>query len=84
MAIHEKDLNYRDKISTVDKDGKRIWVYPKKPKGKFHNYRSWVAWILLALLFAGPHIRINGQPILQLDILDRKFIILGKMFFPAK
>ena len=83
MSTHLKDDNYRDHISTVDTEGKRIWVYPKKPKGKFTNYRTWVAWGLLALLFAGPHIRIGGQPLLQLDFLDRKFIIFGKMFFPA-
>ncbi len=83
MAKHIQDEGYRDHISTVDTEGKRIWVYPKKPKGKFTNYRTWVAYALLALLFAGPHIRIGGQPILQLDFLDRKFIILGKMFFPS-
>lgn len=83
MAKHEKDENYRDHLATVDEDGKRVWVYPKKPKGKFTNYRTWVAFFLLALLFAGPHIQINGEPLLQLDFLDRKFIIFGKMFFPS-
>jgi cytochrome c oxidase accessory protein FixG len=83
MAKHQKDSEYRDHLATVDKEGKRIWVYPKKPKGKFTNYRTWVSWALLALLFAGPHLRIGGQPVLQLDVLDRKFIIFGKMFFPA-
>ncbi len=83
MAEHQQDENYRDHIATVDKDGKRIWVYPKKPKGSYTNKRTWVAWILLALLFATPHIRIAGQPLLQLDFIGRKFIIFGKMFFPA-
>lgn len=83
MAEHIQDKDYRDHLSTVDKDGKRIWVYPKKPKGKFTNYRTWVAWVLVILLFAIPHIRIDGQPLLQLDFLGRKFIIFGKMFFPA-
>ena len=26
---------FRDQISTVDKSGKRVWIYPKKPSGKF-------------------------------------------------
>lgn len=75
--------SFRDHLSTVDKKGKRIWVYPKKPKGKFTTYRTWVAYILLAFLFAGPHLRIGGQPLLQLDVLSRKIIIFGKMFFPS-
>jgi cytochrome c oxidase accessory protein FixG len=83
MAKHVQDKDYRDHLSTVDREGKRIWVYPKKPKGKFTNYRTWVAFVFLAFLFAGPHIRISGQPLLQLDFLGRKFIIFGKMFFPA-
>ena len=47
MSTHLKDDNYRDHISTVDTEGKRIWVYAKKPKGKFTNYRTWVAWGVL-------------------------------------
>jgi len=83
MAEHLRDENYRDHIATVDKEGKRIWVYPKKPKGSFTTKRTWVAWILLGLLFAVPHIRIAGQPLLQLDFLGRKFIIFGNLFYPA-
>jgi len=60
MAEHKQDKDYRDHLSTVDKEGKRIWVYPKKPKGKFTNYRTWTAWLLLIMLFAGPHLRIDG------------------------
>jgi cytochrome c oxidase accessory protein FixG len=74
--------SYRDSISTVDREGKRVWVYPKKPKGKFTNYRNWVSLALLAILFAGPFVRIGGQPLLLLNILERKFIIFGQVFWP--
>ncbi|MCT4560106.1 MAG: cytochrome c oxidase accessory protein CcoG [Crocinitomicaceae bacterium] len=74
--------NYRDKISTVDQDGKRVWVYPKKPHGKFYDYRKWVSYLLLGFLFAAPHIRINGKQLLLFNILDRKFILFGKVFWP--
>nr|MBC8478866.1 cytochrome c oxidase accessory protein CcoG [FCB group bacterium] len=73
---------YRNKISTVDESGKRVWVYPKKPKGKFYTYRSLVSLFLLAVLFAGPFIMVNGQPILLLNILERKFFIFGTVFWP--
>ncbi|HNM68746.1 MAG TPA: hypothetical protein PKG57_03705, partial [Flavobacteriales bacterium] len=48
------DESYRDAISTVDKAGKRVWVYPKKPGGKFTRWRQWVGYSLVVLLFAGP------------------------------
>ena len=83
--------SFRDSIPTVDAAGKRIWIYPKKPlTGKraspdavnFYQYRNWLSWFLLVFLFAGPFIRINGNPILMMNIVERKFSILGVMFWP--
>lgn len=74
--------SYRDKISTVDEQGKRVWVYPKKPSGPYYKWRTWLSYILLVLLFAGPFLRIGGQPVLLLNIIERKFIILGQIFWP--
>lgn len=79
---YEFEEEYRDTIATVDESGKRIWIYPKKPKGKFHNYRIWVTVVLLGLLFSGPFITIGGRPMLLLNIFERKFIILGQAFWP--
>jgi len=73
---------HRDRISTVDDDGKRVWVYPRKPKGRFYDARTWVSYLLLAIMFAGPFITINGRPLLLLNIMERKFIIFGMAFWP--
>ncbi|WP_107037689.1 cytochrome c oxidase accessory protein CcoG [Brumimicrobium mesophilum] len=73
---------FRDSISTVDKSGKRIWVYPKKPKGFFHKWRVILSIFLIALLFAAPHIKIGGQPLVLLGILERKFVLFGQVFWP--
>ncbi len=73
---------FRDSIATVDEKGKRLWIYPKKPSGKFHGWRIVVTIILLSLLFGGPFIKINGQPLLLLNVLERKFIIFGQAFWP--
>ncbi len=73
---------FRDSIATVDDHGKRLWIYPKKPSGRFHNWRILVTVILFSLLFSGPFIKINGQPFLLLNILERKFIILGQALWP--
>lgn len=73
---------FRDHLSTVNEEGKRNWIYPKKPAGRFYNARNIVAIILLGVFFAGPFIKINGNPILLLDILERKFVIFGVAFWP--
>lgn len=76
------DKRFKDKIATVDKDGKRIWVYPKKPKGTFYNYRTWLSWLLLITLFALPWIRYNDKPFVLFNLVERKFILFGLYFGP--
>ncbi len=79
---HTDQESFRNKIATVDDSGKREWIYPKKPSGQFHRARALVSLFLLAVFFAGPFVKINGQPILLLNILERKFIIFGMAFWP--
>ncbi|MES2778797.1 MAG: cytochrome c oxidase accessory protein CcoG [Bacteroidota bacterium] len=74
--------SYRDTISLVDKGGHRNWVYPKKPKGSLYTGRTWFSIALMTLLFVGPFLKLNEHPILLLNILERKFIILGIPFWP--
>lgn len=78
----EEQETYRDKIATVDEKGKRIWIFPKKPSGKFYDYRKWVSYLLLVFLFAGPHIKIGGEPMLMFNVIERKFVIFGQVFWP--
>lgn len=78
----EDHEEYRDTVSTIDTDGKRVWVYPKKPKGKFYDYRKYVSYILLAFLFGMPWIQWNGKPFILFNILETKFIIFGVYFAP--
>ena len=73
---------FRDHIATVNQDGSRKWIYPKKPSGRYYTKRKIVSYILLILLFGAPHLYINGQQSLLFNILDRKFVILGKVFWP--
>ncbi|MDE0558695.1 cytochrome c oxidase accessory protein CcoG [Algoriphagus sp. NF] len=79
---HLDPNTFRDSLSTVQDDGKRNWVYPKKVKGFFYKYRTYLSWILLAILFAGPFIQVDGRPWLLFNIFERKFIIFGAVFWP--
>jgi cytochrome c oxidase accessory protein FixG len=79
--VYQED-SFRDSMSTIDESGKRKWLFPKKPAGYFTKWRTWVSYILLAFLFLAPFVRISGQPLLQFNLLERKFIILGQIFWP--
>jgi cytochrome c oxidase accessory protein FixG len=89
MSIDEQSVTkldgegtFRDTVGTISDDGKRAWIYPKKPSGRFTNARTWVSVLLLIVLFGMPFIRINGLPMLMINIPDRKFIVLGQLFWP--
>jgi len=77
-----RDESFRDTISTIDEKGKRVWIFPHKPKGPLYNARTWVSIICLLLLFGLPFVKINDNPLLLLNILERKFIIFGLIFWP--
>ncbi len=76
------DDNFRDSIGTIDQKGKRAWVYPKKPNGKFYKYRKWVSYALLLFLIAAPFVKINGNQFLMFNVLERRFNIFGAPFWP--
>ncbi len=78
----EKDESFRDSIGTIDEKGERNFLFPKKPSGFYTQRRQWVSYGLLAIFFAIPFIRINGQPFLMLNVLERKFVIFGQIFWP--
>ncbi|WP_340075643.1 cytochrome c oxidase accessory protein CcoG [Leptobacterium sp. I13] len=81
MADQEKEI-FRDSIGTIDEKGKRAWIYPKKPHGRFYKYRIWVSWLLLVFLISAPFIKINGNQFLLFNVLERRFNIFGAPFWP--
>jgi len=82
MVTNKEDDSYRDHLATIGEDGKRVWVYPKKPKGKFYNKRKIVGYTLLAILFIMPYIKIKGEAFLLFNLAERKFVIFGQIFWP--
>jgi len=74
--------SFRDTIATIDDSGVRNFIHPKKPKGKFYNYRTWVSWVLLLVFFVSPFIKLNGNQLFLFNVSERQFNILGFPFFP--
>lgn len=73
--------SFRDTQSTISKKG-RVWVYPQKPQGKRYDQRSLVSYFLLAIFFITPFIKINGNPLMMFNLVDRQFIVFGLIFWP--
>ncbi len=77
-----KQTSFRDSVSTISKEGKRVWIYTKKPKGRYNNARTFVSIILLLILFITPFIKINNYPFFLFNIFERKFILFRMAFGP--
>ncbi|MCE3258838.1 MAG: ccoG, partial [Bacteroidetes bacterium] len=74
--------NFRDRLATVDKSGKRVWIYPTKPKGKYYSLRSYITIVYLVIFFGLPLISVHGEPLFLFNVVERKFILFGTIFWP--
>jgi cytochrome c oxidase accessory protein FixG len=82
MSKEQKERTFRDRLSIVSEEGKRIWIYAKKPRGKLYNLRLLFGYLLILIFILGPYFKVNGRPIFLIDILERKFILFTKVFWP--
>ncbi|MCX2574928.1 cytochrome c oxidase accessory protein CcoG [Pedobacter sandarakinus] len=60
----------------------RNFIYPKKPSGKLYSYRKWFSYLLLLFFFSCPFISLNGEQLVLLNLLERKFVFFGLIFTP--
>jgi cytochrome c oxidase accessory protein FixG len=70
-------------LSTLNEDGSRRWLRPKPAPGRFWRARRLVAVVLMAVFFAVPYLRMNGRPLVLLDIPRREFTLFGYTFLPT-
>jgi cytochrome c oxidase accessory protein FixG len=70
-------------LATLNADGSRRWIRPKPSHGRFWERRRTVAYGLIALFLALPHVRLAGKPLVLLDLPRREFTILGETFLPT-
>lgn len=77
-----QETTFRDRPTTFGKDGKRVWLFPKMPKGKLYNIRRIIAWGLFIFLYLAPYLKLNGEPLIFLNFAERKFSLFGGTFYP--
>jgi cytochrome c oxidase accessory protein FixG len=73
---------FRDAVATISREGKRNFINPKKPKGRLYNLRTRFSIFYLLVFFTLPFIKLHGEPIFMLNIIERKFILFGMVFWP--
>lgn len=61
---------------------KREWIYAKRPGGSWFNRRQGIGYALLVFFIAAPFIKIDGEPFLLFNIVARKFVLFGSVFWP--
>jgi len=76
------DEIFRDSVNTIDEKGKRVWIYPTKPKGRLYDYRTALSLFYLGLFVFLPFIKVGGDPLFMFNIMERKFILFGMIFWP--
>jgi cytochrome c oxidase accessory protein FixG len=80
-AIIEPDKkNFRDRITTIEDDGSRKWIFAKQPKGSLYNLRSLFSVFYLIIFFTLPLLQYKGEPLFMLNVVQRKFILFGLHF----
>lgn len=70
-------------LSTLERDGSRRWLKPKLSQGHYLKWRRLVAWLLIFVFTIIPFLKINGKPLVLLDIPARRFTIFGYTFLPT-
>jgi len=77
-----QETTFRDRPSTFGKDGNRVWLFPKLPKGKLYNIRRIIAWTLLIFFYLAPFLKFRNEPLIFLNFIERKFVLFGNTFYP--
>ncbi|MBA4409223.1 MAG: cytochrome c oxidase accessory protein CcoG [Odoribacter sp.] len=77
-----QESTFRDRPATFGKDGNRVWLFPKLPKGKLYSIRRIISWTLLIFFYLAPFLKISGEPLIFLNFLERKFVLFGNTFYP--
>ena len=78
----EEHQTFRDELASIARDGRRRWIYARQPSGRLYRARTVVSWFLLAFLVLAPFVHFRGQPLVLLNVLERRFVFFGMVFWP--
>lgn len=83
MAVQTKE-DFRDRLSNVDEQGKRRWIYALQPPRRIlYKIRNYFSYLYFAIFFGMPFITLHGEPFFMINFPAGRFIIFGKIFWPS-
>jgi cytochrome c oxidase accessory protein FixG len=82
VSLLEEHEEFRNQLASVHADGRRKWLFVRQPSGRYYRARTILSWFLVAFLFAAPFVRVEGQQLVLLDFLERRFVVFGLVFWP--
>lgn len=88
MSIIDPDVvedheRFRSELASLYPDGRRRWIFARKPSGRYYDWRKRTSIVLLAFLFSAPFVTIGGHQFLLFNIIDRKFVFFGWPLWPS-
>jgi cytochrome c oxidase accessory protein FixG len=70
-------------LPTMNEDGSRNWIRPRPSDGAWWKRRRVVAYALMFVFFAIPHVKIFGKPAFLMSFPKREFTLMGYTFLPT-
>ena len=74
--------DFRSVLASVDRRGRRRWIYAATVAGAWRRRRTVVSTVLILFYAALPFLTIAGEPWLRFDLPRQHIIILGRVFWP--
>lgn len=65
---------------TVDRQGKRRWIYPERRSGPLAKKRRFLAAILILVYLIVPYVKVFELPLLRLDVETSIVYVFGQTF----
>lgn len=83
VAAHTPPVRRGRVLPTLNEDGTRRWIRPKPSHGTWWHRRRIVAYALMVVFFAVPHLRFGGKPLFLMDLPHRQFTLFAYTFLPT-
>src|SRR5690606_5036448 len=50
--------------------------------GKLYNLRKYLSYLYLLVFFGLPFVKVAGEPLFMFNVVERKFVLFGMIFWP--
>jgi cytochrome c oxidase accessory protein FixG len=78
--VHLPLAHENPRASSIAADGRRQFVYPADVSGRFATVRKAVFFALVVFWVALPLLKMDGRPLVLLDVMKRQFFLFGATF----